>query len=84
MRVPLGPTRQPLSIGCEISALISTTSPRLVFRGTLISVRAITGGRRHLRLVNDRAVSGHDTNVRLRHRDIQASEILWLGLLLFQ
>src|SRR5947209_15870529 len=38
--------------------------------------RDIRRRRRHLRLVDDRAVSCHDANLRFRHRDIQSSKIL--------
>src|ERR1044071_1640088 len=32
--------------------------------------------RRHLRLVDDSAVSSHDANLRFRHRDVQSGKIL--------
>src|SRR5437763_979608 len=54
-------------------------------RSMACMMMAIGGCRRHLGLVDDRAVSGHDANMRLGHRDIQASEILHgVGLLFFQ
>src|SRR6266480_123364 len=43
--------------------------------------RDIRRRRRHLRLVNDRAVSRHDANLRFRHRHVQPGKILhcWLS-----
>src|SRR6266566_9444136 len=38
--------------------------------------RDIRRRRRHLRLVDDSAVSSHDANLRFRHRDIQSGKIL--------
>src|SRR6516162_2131647 len=50
--VPFVPVRNPLSIGCEISVLISMISPRRALAGTLIRTRAITAppARRRLRV----------------------------------
>src|SRR5439155_15345432 len=41
--------------------------------------RDIRRRRRHLRLVNDRAVSRHDANLRFRHRHVQPGKILHVG-----
>src|SRR5205085_5826676 len=43
--------------------------------------RDIRRRRRHLRLVDDSAVSSHDANLRFRHRHIQPGKILhrWLS-----
>ena len=49
MMRPLGPGRKPVSIGCRISALISTTEPRLAVLGALtrtLAIRSTPRGRR--------------------------------------